>query len=142
MFEFNATFLIAMISFVVFIIIMNAIFYKPILSIIEKRQRFVDDNYNCAKTLKNEAGILLENYEQKLNEASKEARVFVANESEQLKRNAESVVNKAKVEASNKIDAAKKELQEKRNSVDLSVTVQELAQSISKKLLGENSWIQ
>ncbi len=142
MFEFNATFLIAMISFVVFIIIMNAIFYKPILSIIEKRQRFVDDNYNCAKTLKNEAGILLENYEQKLNEASKEARVFVANESEQLKRNAESVVNKAKVEASNKIDDAKKELQEERNSVDLSVTVQELAQSISKKLLGENSWIQ
>lgn len=142
MFEFNATFLIAMISFVVFIIIMNAIFYKPILSIIEKRQRFVDDNYNCAKTLKNEAGILLENYEQKLNEASKEARIFVANESEQLKRNAESVVDKAKVEASNKIDAAKKELQEERNSVDLSVTVQELAQSISKKLLGENSWIQ
>ena len=38
MMEFNATFLIAMLSFVVFIMIMNAIFYNPILSIIRKRE--------------------------------------------------------------------------------------------------------
>ena len=46
MFEFNATFLVAMISFVVFIIIMNAILYKPILSIIEERQAYIDKNNN------------------------------------------------------------------------------------------------
>lgn len=52
MLEFNATFLVSMISFIVFIIIMNAIFYKPILGVIEEREKFINDHYNDAKILK------------------------------------------------------------------------------------------
>ena len=52
MLEFNATFLVSMISFIVFIIIMNAIFYKPILGVIEERENFINDHYNDAKNSK------------------------------------------------------------------------------------------
>ena len=52
MLEFNATFIVAMLSFIVFITIMNAIFYKPILSVIEKRKDFIDSNYIDAKNSK------------------------------------------------------------------------------------------
>ena len=45
MVEFNATFLIAMLSFVVFIMIMNAIFYNPILDIMRKREEYINSNY-------------------------------------------------------------------------------------------------
>ena len=51
MIEFNATFLIAMLSFVVFILIMNAIFYQPILNIIRKRDDYIDSNYADSKEL-------------------------------------------------------------------------------------------
>ena len=49
MFEFNATLIVAMFSFVVFMFIMNAIFYRPILNIIRKRENYVNDNYEAAK---------------------------------------------------------------------------------------------
>ena len=45
MFEFNATLIVAMISFVVFMFIMNAIFYRPILNIIKKRDDYINSNY-------------------------------------------------------------------------------------------------
>lgn len=60
MLEFNATFLVSMISFIVFIIIMNAIFYKPILGVIEERENFINDHYNDAKNSKDKAQSLLE----------------------------------------------------------------------------------
>ena len=45
MLEFNATFIVAIISFAVFIVIMNAIFYRPILEIIKKRDDYINSNY-------------------------------------------------------------------------------------------------
>ncbi len=42
--EFNGTFLIATISFIIFTLLMNKILYKPINDIIEKRDRLFDDN--------------------------------------------------------------------------------------------------
>ncbi len=47
--EFNATFIVSAISFIVFTIIMNAIFYKPIQKIVTERQKFIDENYEEAK---------------------------------------------------------------------------------------------
>ena len=52
--EFNATFLIAAISFVVFTIIMNAIFYKPLQKIVDERQKFTEDTNAEAKANKHE----------------------------------------------------------------------------------------
>ena len=43
--EFDATFLIAAISFIVFVFIMNKIFYAPILNIMKARQDFVEENF-------------------------------------------------------------------------------------------------
>ena len=58
MIEFNATFLIAMLSFVVFILIMNAIFYQPVLNIIRKRDDYINSNYADSKEILEEAKLL------------------------------------------------------------------------------------
>ncbi len=55
MIEFNATFLVAMLSFVVFILIMNAIFYNPILGIIRKREDYISSNYEDSKRFEEDA---------------------------------------------------------------------------------------
>lgn len=44
MLEFNATFFVAMASFVIFMIIMNAILYKPLERIVKERQDIIDKN--------------------------------------------------------------------------------------------------
>ena len=74
MLEFNATFLVSMISFIVFIIIMNAIFYKPILGVIEERENFINDHYNDAKNSKDKAQSLLEQKEKRLNDTLSESK--------------------------------------------------------------------
>ena len=50
--EFDATFLIAVISFIVFVLLMNKIFYAPVLKIMQARQSFVEKNYSCAAETK------------------------------------------------------------------------------------------
>ena len=61
--EFNATFLISAISFVVFTFIMNAIFYKPLTEIIEEREKFINKTLDDAKNSQNIAQELLKNKE-------------------------------------------------------------------------------
>ena len=51
--EFDATFLFSIISFIVFVLIMNRIFYAPVLNIMKQRQTFVDNNFNSAKEIRN-----------------------------------------------------------------------------------------
>jgi predicted PurR-regulated permease PerM len=55
MIEFNATFLVAMFSFVLFILIMNAIFYRPILNIIRKREDYIASNTESVQKFEQKA---------------------------------------------------------------------------------------
>ena len=47
--EFNATFLATIVSFIVFVILMNKILYAPILNIMEERRNFIDNNYKTVE---------------------------------------------------------------------------------------------
>ena len=58
--EFNATFIAALVSFIVFIIIMNWILYKPISDIVEKRKKFIDENNNEAKNNSEKSKVILQ----------------------------------------------------------------------------------
>ena len=51
--QFNFTFVLALISFLCFIVIMNKIFYAPLLKIKKEREAFVEDNYKIAESLYN-----------------------------------------------------------------------------------------
>ena len=83
--EFNATFLATIISFVLFVILMNKILYAPILDIMEQRKSFIDGNYSDAK--KNEAKIekLVQKKEEKLLKQQQEE----ANRIEKIKKEKE-----------------------------------------------------
>ena len=48
MLEFNATFIVAMISFIVFMLIMNAILYKPLAHIQQNRTDLIDSENKAA----------------------------------------------------------------------------------------------
>ena len=46
--EFNGTFLATIITFIVFVFLMNKILYAPVLNIMEERRRVIDGNYQTA----------------------------------------------------------------------------------------------
>ena len=49
MLEFNATFFVAMFSFIIFMLMMNSILYKPLSRIVEQRENIIRENYSDAE---------------------------------------------------------------------------------------------
>lgn len=142
MLEFNATFLIAMVSFVVFIFIMNAIFYNPILQIIRKREGYINSNYEDSKRFDNSAKELNDTREAKIQQTKKECR----HEVQMIVSQAHNLANEkiARVREDNKnIIRQKKEslaleTQNLKDNVKNTV-VKDLASIIASKLLGEGA---
>lgn len=140
MLEFNATFIIAIISFVIFILIMNWIFYKPILGVIEERENFINDHYNDAKNSKDKADALLKDKDERLNKTLSDSRKIVSNKVEEANENSKTFTEKAKKSSQDKIAEAKKNLSldEKNTTEAIKNNVKDLAENISSKILGEN----
>ncbi len=143
MFEFNATFLIAMISFVVFIIIMNTILYKPILSIINKRENYIDENLNAAKNSKEKAQGILNDKEAKLTETNIKSKQIVSERVQQENDKAKKLTEEAKATTQKNIASIKENLhnEEIQTTNALSENIKLLAESISEKVLGEKTSI-
>ncbi|MCD7879601.1 MAG: ATP synthase F0 subunit B [Candidatus Gastranaerophilales bacterium] len=83
--EFDATFLIAVISFIVFVVIMNKIFYEPVLKIMQQRQELVNQNFISAKITKKTVQEKTVQYDSELEKSRDEARNEIADKSKQFK---------------------------------------------------------
>lgn len=137
MFEFNATFLVAMFSFVVFIMIMNMIFYKPILGIIEERENLINNNYNDAKKSTEKAQNLLDDKEKRLDETLKTSRKIITDKTREVNEASNKLLAEAKQKSKNEIQTAKDNLKTQEKSIDLTENIEELSDNIYKKLLGD-----
>ena len=72
--EFNATFLATIISFIVFVILMNKILYVPVLKIMEQREVYIDENYQTSKKNNEQAKELISKKEESLIVARMDAK--------------------------------------------------------------------
>lgn len=140
MFEFNATFLIAMVSFVLFIIIMNKVLYEPILSVINERQDYIDKNNNAALDSKNMSKSILDDKEKKLNDAAIASKKLISERVIQENNTSAKLTEDARIKSLSDIDSAKKDLQHEveQTKEALKNNVKDLAENISSKILGEN----
>ena len=139
MFEFNATLIVAMISFVVFMFIMNAIFYRPILDIIRKRDNMVNENYEDAKTLTNEAKQISDEYHLKLNDAKEQNRNNMSVEIENAQKLSFEKLQHAKDQAKFQIQQDKDLLESEKSKLYQEIDsnlLEELSSQIVKKVVG------
>lgn len=139
MLEFNATFIVSMVSFIIFIMIMNTIFYKPIFRVINERQNFIDEHNNDAKNSREQAKDLLIQKENRLNRALSESKKIVSDKVLATNCEAKAITEKAKAETAEKIQTAKENIkvQELNTSGALKNNIKDLAEIISSKILGE-----
>lgn len=137
--EFNATFIVSMISFIVFMLIMNGIFYKPLQKIVEERQKFVDETNAEAKSHNEKADAILKDKAKKLEKTKQEAKKIIAEKSEEVKLKKSEMTSDAQKKSADKVDLAKDELQKSKDDAQtvLSEEVKNLAQVISEKILGK-----
>lgn len=137
--EFNATFIASAISFIVFVLIMNSIFYKPLGKIVDDRQKFLDEHYEQAALAKEKAEALLKEKAKKLEVSKHNAKKIIADKADSAKLQKATLTGDAQQSAAGTISVAKGELQKSKNEAQavLSDQVVELAQDISSKVLGE-----
>lgn len=141
MIEFNATFLVAMLSFVVFIMIMNAIFYRPVLNIMRKREEYVNSNYEDAKNNSEESQKLDAQRAEKIQQTQNQCRIEIKNVVEEAQnlasKNSQDARAKVKEEIQSQKDSLTKESEALEGALKSGV-VSDLASSITSKLLGKD----
>lgn len=142
--EFNGTFLVTIITFIVFVFLMNKILYAPILKIMEVRKNFIDANYKTAED--NEAKITsIKEEKESLLADTKEAAKDKYNEklSDYKNKKAE-IVSEAQISAQEELEKSKIELLNLSNEVkeELKGSMTNLANDIVEKIVGYRSDIQ
>ena len=85
--EFNATFLVSAISFIIFTVIMNKIFYKPLESVMDERQRVINDAKSDALNSDNRANAILKDRDERLNKSLAESKKIVADKVNEANEN-------------------------------------------------------
>lgn len=141
MIEFNATFLVAMLSFVVFIMIMNAIFYRPILNIMRKRDEYINSNYDEAKELSEQAEKLDIKKAETIQQTQNECRTEIKNVVENAQGLAYKNVQDARTEVKNEIQFKKDSLVRESEALEgvlKSSVVTDLASSITSKFMSKD----
>lgn len=106
LFDFNATLPLMMLQFLILMLLLNTIFYKPVTNILDKRSDYIRDSLTTASAYLLKANELTEQYEKALAESRKEAQKtirnsqkeaqdIVANKIKQAQQEAEYLVNEA-----------------------------------------------
>lgn len=135
--EFNATFLVSIISFLVFMKIMNAIFYVPMTKIIDEREEIVHNNYEHSRKARHEAEKIAKDRENKLTETAKQSRQMMVDKTNEANADYKNKVAQAKSKSNEKVGILKEDLLHSENEAKniLETRIDDLANTIVNKVL-------
>lgn len=142
--EFNGTFLATIITFIMFVILMNQILYAPILGIMEKRRTIIDENYKSAQDNDAKSAELVAEKEEKLFQAKDEAKGKYNETVDKFKAQRDETVTNAQVSAKEELERSGIELENVSNDVKNSLkgSMTDLANDIVEKVIGYRSDVQ
>ena len=137
--EFNITFIISIISFIIFTALMNKILYKPLEEIVQKRENLISGNFSDAENANTEAKSLLDTKAEKLAKAKIDAKKITADKLQEANNEADEHIKNAKNKYSEYINSEKDNLSIQYNKIkqDMKDSTIDIAQIISDKLLKE-----
>ena len=140
MLELDGTIIIAMISFIVFGFIMNAVLYQPIMKIIEERKEYLHSNSVIEAAAAQEAKEYTDKREEELEKSKKDSRKLLAEGTQRLKNKQADEVKDFSVLQKNRADAEKEQIinEAKQAETELSHSVSELADMITNKVIGKD----
>ncbi len=142
--EFNATFLVTIISFIVFVFLMNKILYEPMLRIVAQRRAFVDENLQAADDNHKKADEISAQKEENLKGARSDAKNKYSEAVDEFKSKKESIVKQAQTDAEGEFNKAYEGLINLSNETKegLKGRMTDLANDIVEKVIGYRSEVQ
>ena len=142
--EFNGTFLATIMSFLVFVYLMNKILYVPMRKIVNERHAVVEGNYSAAAENDKKAEELVAEREEKLVEAKNDARKQYNELLDGFKSDKSKIIQSAQEKSKTELENAYKDLNNVSNDAKeaLKGSMNDLANDIVEKVLGYHSEIQ
>ena len=138
MIQLNFTLFIQLINFLLLLVILNAILYKPILAKIREREARIKGDRDKAKELAEKIDVEEGRHQQQLATARQTAAQYKAALLAEAKKKEAHVLEAAKADAGRIVEDMKKAIQADAEEVRKTLQTQmtPLAQSIAQKLLG------
>jgi F-type H+-transporting ATPase subunit b len=141
LFDFNATLPLTALTILLLTVVLNAVFYKPVATVLDERDDYIRNNLTRASEMLSKAEAITKKYEQDLaherresqiiiTSAQKEAQEIVAMEIKQAQKDTEQLVSEATTQLNSQKDKALKALEEQ---------VTTLSEQIKLKLLSSQS---
>lgn len=142
--EFNGTFLVTIISFVLFVFVMNKILYEPINNIVAQRREFVDENLRTADINHKKANEISAQKEEKLKGARNDARNKYSDAVVDFKNKKNDILKNAQCDADNELMQTYENLNNLSNEAKegLKGRMTDLANDIVEKMIGCRSEVQ
>lgn len=128
------------ITFVILLLILKKIAWKPILSSLQQRENFIKESLDRASSAQKEAEELLAANKANLEKAEEEAQKIIAQGRQYSEKLKQQILDESKIEAQKLIEHAKTEI-ERRNIEafnNLKSQVAELAIEAAEKIIREN----
>ena len=142
--NFNGTFFATIITFIVFVFVMNKILYAPILGIMEARKKFIDENYQNARQNDNKSDELNAERETQLDDARNDARKKYLESIAEFKKGRDDKISAVQSDIKEKLQTSGDELLQLSNEVknELKSSMTNLAGDIVEKVLGYRSEVE
>ena len=142
--NFNGTFFAAIISFLVFVFVMNKLLYEPIRKIVNERNGFISGNYETADKNNKKADELSAAHDSKIINAKEDARIKYNELLGEYKEQKSVIVKDAQNKSREDIENADNDLLNVSNQAKESLKhrMTDLANDIVEKLLGYRSEVQ
>ncbi len=137
MIELNATLLVQMVNFLILLAVLNLILYRPIRGVIKRRSEKLAADMSEVEKFNEQAGKKLENYEQSLQEARREAGEVREQYRSEGNEQEKEIVDQARREATEELEQARKQLREQRESAEqeLLQQVDQYAENVAQKVM-------
>jgi F-type H+-transporting ATPase subunit b len=139
LFDFNATLPLMAIQFVLLMVVLTFIFYKPVSKVLEDREEYISGNLTQASDKLIKADELYKQYDEQLKTAKVNAQATIAKAEKEAKDSVALEIGEARADAAKLIERTNKELEAQKSNAlaQLETQVDELSQLIKQKLLGK-----
>ncbi len=139
MIELNVTFFIQLVNFLILLLVLNLILFRPIRGIIKKRADVMAQGLEEAEKFSSEADEKLNSYEAKLQEAREEANEIRAAKKQEGQEEEKAKLDAASSEAAKIIQDAREKIAKEKESAlsSLKGKVDDFAKKATEKVLGQ-----
>ena len=127
-------------TFLLLLIILKKVAWKPILSALDKREKEIEDSLNRAEQAKEEAQKILEENQATLSKAEEESKKIIDQSRVYGDNLKEQLMKESKVQAQKIIEDASAEIERKKNAAfeELKNQIADISVNAAEKIMKEN----